>query len=238
MIRDDQQALVVALVDRLRARGSWCGATNIQKALFMSQTMFGVPHDLEWVLYKHGPYSPPLRGTLGALCDDEYLSVTPHPGYGSHLYPTRRGERLVALNRGLVQRWASRLDVVADAMGPLKISDLEALTTAWWVTRGTDGASIEDRVVELRKLKPHITPRRAASAVESVDALHATAMEFEHETCAMRRAQARVRELTDIGLNYYDALRVAAHDMGIAQLDLIERLKAEDRFDGPAPRVA
>jgi hypothetical protein len=50
-------ALAVELAKQLRAEGSWCGETHLQKATFIIQDMTKANLGYKFVLYKHGPYS-------------------------------------------------------------------------------------------------------------------------------------------------------------------------------------
>ena len=62
MERLQRAAILTELMDRLRADGSWCGETHVQKATYFLQEVLGVQTGFEYILYKHGPYSFDLRG--------------------------------------------------------------------------------------------------------------------------------------------------------------------------------
>lgn len=55
MNRTQRQAILLALIQRLREKGSWCGETHIQKSAYFLQELLGVPLDLNVIFYKHGP---------------------------------------------------------------------------------------------------------------------------------------------------------------------------------------
>jgi len=52
MNRFDKASLLVALTEKLRASGSWAGETHIQKAMYILETVLGVPAGFEFILYK------------------------------------------------------------------------------------------------------------------------------------------------------------------------------------------
>jgi hypothetical protein len=49
-------ALILDLIKKLRAKGSWCGETHIQKAAFIIQHISKSRMGYKFVIYKHGPY--------------------------------------------------------------------------------------------------------------------------------------------------------------------------------------
>jgi hypothetical protein len=57
MQRIEQSGLIAVLADSLRKRGSWAGETHIQKAGYLLQELLGVPLNMKFILYKHGPFS-------------------------------------------------------------------------------------------------------------------------------------------------------------------------------------
>lgn len=68
MKRLQRDAVILSLIENLRAKGSWCGETHIQKATYFVQELLRVPLEFEFVLYKHGPYSFDLSDELTAQC--------------------------------------------------------------------------------------------------------------------------------------------------------------------------
>ena len=118
MNRLQRAAVLTALADELRKRGSWCGETHLQKATYFLQSLLGVPLGYEFILYKHGPYSFDLHDELTALCTDQLLELRPQPyPYGPSLLPTaasadfRRstsGPSAPARGTGLYRRQVSR----------------------------------------------------------------------------------------------------------------------------------
>ena len=83
MNRMQRAAVVVSLIKALKAKDSWCAETNVQKACFFRQELTGVPLDLEFVLYKYGPYSFALTDELTAMRADSILGLRVRdPKYG------------------------------------------------------------------------------------------------------------------------------------------------------------
>ena len=46
-----RDAVLLSLINEMKARGSWCGETHIQKATYFLQELLGVPMNFEFILY-------------------------------------------------------------------------------------------------------------------------------------------------------------------------------------------
>jgi len=77
MDRLRKAALQTRLIEQLRKEGSWCGETHVQKATLFLQDLMRVPLELEFILYKHGPFSFDLRSELTSLRADELVKLEP-----------------------------------------------------------------------------------------------------------------------------------------------------------------
>src|SRR5947209_20132760 len=95
MNRRQRQAVLLSLIEQLRAHGSWCGETHIQKSAYFLQELAGVPLDLNMIFYKHGPYSFDLSDEITALRGDLLLSVQTREPYGPSLWLTDNSQRLL-----------------------------------------------------------------------------------------------------------------------------------------------
>ena len=82
MERLKRSALVIALIEQLRNKGSWCGETHIQKTIYFLQELLRVPLGFEFILYKHGPYSFDLSDELTAMRADELVELKLQQPYG------------------------------------------------------------------------------------------------------------------------------------------------------------
>src|SRR5260370_41172711 len=95
MERLRRAAIVTQLVTKLRAAGSWCGETHIQKAVYLMQDLLDVPMEYQFILYKHGPFSFDLSDELTSFRGDELLELKPQaPPYGPRFEVTDLGQQL------------------------------------------------------------------------------------------------------------------------------------------------
>lgn len=168
--------VLTKLIEELRAQGSWCGETHIQKAMFFVQELMDVPTQFEFILYKHGPFSFDLRDELTALRADRLIELEPQ-SYGAKLVPTKQSENVRKYYSKTAARYAPAVKFVAEKLGKRGVTELERLGTAFYVSRRSKdcGASVNDRVDRVLKLKPHISAVQALQAVEEVDRLIAEA---------------------------------------------------------------
>ena len=178
MDRLSRAAILTRLASELRAAGSWCGETHIQKAVYLLQALLGVPTDFRFVLYKHGPYSFDLADELTGLRGDQLLALEVEAPYGPALCADPASERLEVERKQMIARFADHLRYVAQVMGDRTVAQLERLGTALYVTKqtnlGHDG-SLPSRAECIHRLKPHVSVDAAAQAVEEIDRLSAQA---------------------------------------------------------------
>ncbi len=170
---DQRQAVLLALIQRLRRKGSWCGETHIQKSAYFLQELLGVPLDLNVVFYKHGPYSFDLSDVITALRGDELLSVIPRGSYGPTLETTEQAQKLLGRFPLTMQKYSNAIRFVADRLGTKNVSELERLSTALYVMGELPNASIDRRAKEINRLKPHVSIDDALVALNSVEAMRA-----------------------------------------------------------------
>ncbi|MFP3940557.1 MAG: hypothetical protein ACLF0P_09650 [Thermoanaerobaculia bacterium] len=166
----ERDVVIAQLVNGLRQRGSWCGATHVQKAMYFLQHLADVPTELDFILYKHGPYSFDLRDELTAMRADlllerEILS----PEYGPSLKVTENGERWCRRHADAVKRIEPAVEFVAERFRDRRVVELERLGTALYVIRKHPNETDPQRLAVLVvDLKPHIDPVEARDAVEEV----------------------------------------------------------------------
>lgn len=170
MKRLQRAAVLVELGDQMRARGSWCGETHLQKATYFLQELFDPELGFDFILYKHGPFSFDLRDELISLRGDGLMSLVrqPYP-YGPTLAPTEAGEEIKATYPRTLRSRLHAIRFVADRLGPKDVNQLERIATALYVTKAMPEASVQARAAEVNALKPHVSIDSATAAVEEVD---------------------------------------------------------------------
>jgi uncharacterized protein YwgA len=163
-------ALLLALVKAMDDQGSWCGETHLQKASYFLQDAANVPLELDFTLYKHGPYSFELHEVLGDMRARLLIDVKPQPApYGPSL---KQGPSASILEKSFPRTLASyapQIDFVAAKLSRHGAVDLERLATALYVLRNYHDD--EDKVQVIRRLKPHISTEQAAEALTEVESI-------------------------------------------------------------------
>jgi hypothetical protein len=165
----DRDALLLSLAAQMRAEGSWCGETHVQKCAFFFQSLFEPELALPFVMYKHGPFSFELREELTEMRADDALALIPQPApYGPTYEVTEVGKRLINSRRALVGKHDKGLSLVAVRLSPKGVSDLERLATALYI-RSSNEIEEKNWVDAFVTLKPHISLTEAEWAFKEVD---------------------------------------------------------------------
>lgn len=177
MRRLRRAALIAELTDRLHAHDSWAGETHLQKGVFLLQELLGVPTEVEYELFKHGPFSFQLREELGEMRSEDILTLVPQrPPYGPRFYTDEGTAQLRERFPKTLKKYEPQLEWVAEWMDSRGVVELERLATAFWVTRELgEGESVERRAQRLRELKPHFTMDACIGAIRDIDEMIATA---------------------------------------------------------------
>lgn len=159
--------MLVGLVSSLLRVSPRCGETTIQKAAFIGQVLLELPFEMEWRLYKHGPYSQDVRDELDRCEKAGRLRI--HRDVGRSIrYETRPVPATLRLSSGT----EAKLELLSRRLAPMRLSQLETIATAAWATRFSGGdLSLKSRSRYVHKLKPHIDESRAARALEYLDSL-------------------------------------------------------------------
>ena len=171
MNEKERRALVCLLVKEMGKTDSWAAETHIQKCVYFLQEMLRVPVGLDYILYKHGPYSFDLRSELAVMRARYQLDLKPRYPYGPSFILGSRGE----LNLGLVEQHEEAVKFVATELSVKTAGALERLSTALYVRAENPGLKDEEATQRIHDLKPHVKPSQAADAVDELHRLEETA---------------------------------------------------------------
>jgi uncharacterized protein YwgA len=169
-----KMAVILKLIQKLKERGSNCGETHIQKAVYFLQELVKVPVEAEFILYKYGPFSFDIREQLATMHADDLLKIQPRPhSYGASFYLTEGGGRLCG-KKTFWETYEKQIDFVADLVGPKLVPELERLSTALYVTLKGDCGDNEERAQLINQLKPHVSIEQAREALQEMDKIRSS----------------------------------------------------------------
>jgi hypothetical protein len=172
MRRNQRVALLTFLVREMGIRGSWCGETHIQKAMFFLQDLLGIDTGFEFILYRHGPFSFDLRDDLSSMQADDLLELTVRQqGYGPAYVPTRFSETFLGRFPKTTARYTEQVEFVADELAGKGVVELEKLATALFIANREGVDDVDQRAERLVELKPHVLLPEARFASEQVNRL-------------------------------------------------------------------
>jgi hypothetical protein len=163
-----RQAILLGLLESLRAHESWCGETHVQKSAFFLEEGMGVPLGLDFYMYKYGPFSSDLRQLLGQMRASYLIDVEPREPYGPSLVVSDSGRDLLDRFSRTRTRYAREIEFVATKLGPQPVSELEKLSTALFVRKRGSGATGATPAEQIMQLKPHIDRAQAEAAIGTV----------------------------------------------------------------------
>lgn len=163
-----RDAVLLSLLEKMRAHGSWCGETHLQKATYFLQELMEVPLGFDFILYKHGPFSFDMRDEITAMRGDFLIKYKPQPyPYGPSLVQDTGSDQLKERFSRTIHKYSKKVDFVADTLGNKGVSELERLGTALYFTR-RQNVDYEPLDLQIHKLKPHISPEEAQEALQEV----------------------------------------------------------------------
>jgi len=177
--KNQQRATLLTLLQAMDKQGSWCGETHVQKCVFVLQDGLDVPLGMEFVLYKHGPFSFDLRQTLGEMRGDLLIEAKLREPFGPSLTVSDSGRTFLQRHAESASGSTRKIEFVAEQLGPRSVVALERLGTALLVKRDEPTLNPEARAVRMTVLKPHIRPDQAREAVDEVERLLAQAAEAD-----------------------------------------------------------
>lgn len=171
MERLERYAILFSFTEKLRNKGSWCGETHLQKAVYFLQELLNVDLDYDFILYKHGPFSFDFRDELTSLRADDFLEleVMPPP-YGPRFKNTAFAKKTLERFQEEINEFNRKFDFVAEIFEDKKVEELERLGTALFVTlEYEDKGSINQRAKFINEIKPHVSYEKAEEAVNQID---------------------------------------------------------------------
>ncbi len=164
----DRRAIVLSLIASMEAENSWCGETHVQKCAYFLQEGSGLDLEVEFILYRHGPFSFELREFLGELSGLSLLGSRSRQPYGASLFVTESGKAYLERFPVSVGSTKDTIGQVAKDFSGRSVSELEVVATALYVTRLRPETSVEAQAAYIHELKPHISPERAMRALDEM----------------------------------------------------------------------
>lgn len=172
MLGRQREAVILSLVETLHCKESWCGETHIQKATYFLQELLGVPLEIDFILYKHGPYSFDLKDILNSMQADLILQSKATYPYGSCISPGLTSQQIKNNYNSISEQYLNQINFIAEKLGNSSASRLEKLATAYYVIKQkAPQANSDERASIINTIKPHVSIDDAKTSLNEVDAL-------------------------------------------------------------------
>jgi len=161
-------SILLELISELKKEGSWCGETHIQKSTFFLEEMLNVPLELEFIIYKYGPYSFELSDDLTALRAYQYLFLVPQDPYGVTYSLKDEENKLKKFYEREIQKYSSQISFAATLFGKKTVVELEKLATAFFINKKEEIKEINLIAKRLHEIKPHVSFQDAENAAKEI----------------------------------------------------------------------
>lgn len=171
MKRLARAAVLVSLVDELIKSKSWSSETHLQKSTYLLQEMLGVPLELDFILYKHGPFSFDLKYEIAAMLADDFIELQPKYPFGPSIIPGKGIEFLKRKFPKTIAKYNDKVLFVVEKLGAKKVVELERLATAFYVTNEMTANDLKAKASQINKLKPHISIDEAITSIEEIESI-------------------------------------------------------------------
>jgi uncharacterized protein YwgA len=166
MIGRQREAVILGLIEDLQCNGSWCGETHIQKAAYFLQELLNVPLEIDFILYKHGPYSFDLKDILNAMQADLILQSKSTYPYGSCISPGLTSKQIKDTYPRITEEYKNQINFITEKLSNSSVSKLEKLATAYYVIKHkAPNSDLTERANIINQLKPHVSIEDAKIAL-------------------------------------------------------------------------
>ncbi len=163
-----EHALILAMIETLRAQGSRTGKTHVIKGLFLAEAAGLLDLPFEFFLYKHGPYSTDIEDNIDQMKSYGAMEAEPaFDGYGVFLSPAAMSS-YVKRQAPLPQTAISAIQRICRFICGKDVHQLERLATAAWIRKREGLQDTDDVARRLNELKPHISLAEAREADREV----------------------------------------------------------------------
>lgn len=174
----ERLAFAAYLVDLLGQGKLSPNRTQLHKAAYFLDAMAHVPHGFPFALYLHGPYSRELDTALGELQAIGWLKAErDSSGYGARYSITDLARQQLPKYTNRLRTYESIIRSVGEEVLPRTVTELELLSTVWYVQRSKPDAGEEAQISAVRELKPHFSNERIRQGFAEVKDLASRVLE-------------------------------------------------------------
>jgi len=171
MSKLQRAAVLISLIKYMKARGSWCGETHVQKAVYFLVRLFDIPLGFRYIMYKHGPYSFDLSDEMNSMRADGFVALQPQTYPYGPMYELEDGSKLLSEKFSkTISKNDRYIEFISSRLGTKGVVELERFATALYVThKNKDAGDVDQRAKKINALKPHVSIDAAAEAIREVD---------------------------------------------------------------------
>ena len=171
MTKLQRAAVLISLIKYMKDRGSWCGETHVQKAVYFLVRLFDIPLEFQYIMYKHGPYSFDLSDEMNSMRADGFIALQPQTYPYGPKYELEDGSKILSEKFSkTISKHDRYIEFISSHLGTKGVVELERFATALYVThKSKNPRDVDQRAKKINVLKPHVSIDDAAEAVREVD---------------------------------------------------------------------
>jgi len=169
MERLKTSSILISLIEKMNLKGSWCGETHIQKAVYFLQEVTSLNLNFNYILYKHGPFSFDLRDFLSGMLTEGFLKLQPMFQYGPSYVIGDVGKKHKTKFEVLSQSASTEIESISNKLGNMNAAELEKLSTSLYFIKNHSDLKKSDMAKNIHSIKSHISVMSAEKAIEETD---------------------------------------------------------------------
>lgn len=157
---------LLGLISELNSIESWSGETHIQKTFFMWATLNNIDLDLDYTIYKYGPYSFKLHDLIETLKNMEMVNLKTYKNYGPSILLSENGRSVLNKLKKDITIDEDAIKRVCADFGKKNVGELEKISTAVFLLKNSQDKHSDALVCEMQRIKPHINRDDIAQAMQ------------------------------------------------------------------------
>ena len=131
----EKHAIILEVIEQLANHGSWTGKTHVIKTLYLLKSTGKIEVPLEFLLYKHGPYSFEVESEIEEMLSYSAINYSNRmQGYGRSFNAGENTE-FVKKNGQLKAEVKDIIEKVCKFVNNRDVRELEELATVAWIQK-------------------------------------------------------------------------------------------------------
>lgn len=147
---------LLSLMENLRIRGNWCNELCLHRITFFTKMLAKVPINLDFILYKHGPFSSKLRYELSSMRAERLIKLKIIYPYPPKIQVTDSGNSFLNSNEATLSKYEKRISFIANELCEYEGYNLDAISIIYFLELESGLSEVKSLIVKVLERKPYI----------------------------------------------------------------------------------